>query len=91
MTAFIDTTRKLSWRCFLFSEQANLFYKHTTHNLHTNGDEHMDWLVQDCSDSSALAMELMQSCAKPLIYPNNILVLSLYVYHSMLHNVGNEY
>ena len=27
----------------------------------------MDGLVQDCSNSSALAMELVQSCAKPLL------------------------
>ena len=26
----------------------------------------IDGLAQDCSNSSALAMELMQSCAKPL-------------------------
>ena len=25
-------------------------------------------LVQDCNNSSALAMELLQSCTKPLIY-----------------------
>ena len=28
----------------------------------------MDDLVQDCSNSSVLAMELLQSCAMPLIY-----------------------
>ena len=28
---------------------------------------HIDSLVQDCSNSSALAMELLQSCAKPSI------------------------
>ena len=27
-----------------------------------------DGLVQDCSNSSVLAMELLQSCTKPLIY-----------------------
>ena len=27
-----------------------------------------DGLAQDCSNSNALAMELLQSCAKPLIY-----------------------
>ena len=32
-----------------------------THNVH------FDSLVQDCSNSSALAMELIQSCAKSLI------------------------
>ena len=29
---------------------------------------HLDGLVQDCSNSSALALELLQSCTKPLIY-----------------------
>ena len=29
--------------------------------------EYIDGLVQDCSNSSALAMELLQSCAKPRI------------------------
>ena len=29
---------------------------------------HIDALVQDCSNASALAMELLQSCTKPLIY-----------------------
>ena len=29
---------------------------------------HIDGLVQDCSNSSALALELLQSCAKPSIY-----------------------
>ena len=28
---------------------------------------YMDGLVQDCSNSNALAMELLQSCAKLLI------------------------
>ena len=32
-------------------------------NLH-----YINGLVQDCSNSSALAMELLQSCTKPLIY-----------------------
>ena len=29
---------------------------------------YVDGLVQDCSNSSALAMELLQSCTKPSIY-----------------------
>ena len=29
---------------------------------------HFDDLVQDCSNSSALAMELLQSCTKPSIW-----------------------
>ena len=30
--------------------------------------QQIDGLVQDCSNSSALAMELLQSCAKPTRY-----------------------
>ena len=30
-------------------------------------DEHIDGLAQDSSNSSSLAMELLQSCAKPSI------------------------
>ena len=30
--------------------------------------DYIDGLVQDCSNSSALAVELLQSCAKPSIY-----------------------
>ena len=33
-----------------------------------HGDSYIDGLAQDCSNSSALAMELLQSCAKPLVY-----------------------
>ena len=39
---------------------------------------HIDGLVQDCSISSALAMEILQSCTKPLILlkiPSNLTVL----------------
>ena len=32
-----------------------------------HGKHHMEGLAQDCSNSSALAMELLQSCAKPSI------------------------
>ena len=38
---------------------------------------HIDGLVQDCSNPSALAMELLQSCTKPLI--------SYIVYRKMFH------
>ena len=31
-------------------------------------DAYIDGLVQDCSNFSALAMELLQSCTKPSIY-----------------------
>ena len=34
----------------------------------TVATHHIDGLVQDCSNSSALAIELLQSCTKPSIY-----------------------
>ena len=41
--------------------------------LVTTGDkEYIDGLVQDCSNSSALAMELLQSCAKPPIWQYSV-------------------
>ena len=36
--------------------------------MHTSIYAYIDGLVQDCSNSSALAMELLQSCTKPSIY-----------------------
>ena len=30
---------------------------------------YLDGLAQDCGNSMVLAMELLQLCAKPLIYP----------------------
>ena len=43
---------------------------HTKLNLLflTEFKAHIDGLVQDCSNSIANALELLQSCAKPLIY-----------------------
>ena len=32
---------------------------------HCSAVRNIDGLVQDCSNSSALAMELLQSCTKP--------------------------
>ena len=34
-----------------------------------------DGLVQDCSNSSVLAMELLQSCTQPLISVNRIITI----------------
>ena len=35
---------------------------------------HIDGLVQNCSNSIANALELVQSCTKPLIYPAFVIV-----------------
>ena len=34
----------------------------------TFASDYIDGLVQDCNNSSALALELLQSCTKPLIF-----------------------
>ena len=34
---------------------------------------YIDGLVKDCSNSNALAMELLQSCTKPLIYHDDVI------------------
>ena len=42
-----------------------------TVNTFTPYWNHIDGLVQDCSNSSAYALELLQSCTKPSIYHSN--------------------
>ena len=42
--------------------------------LHWFQGNHTDGLAQGCSDSSALALELLQSCAKPSVQPWQIWV-----------------
>ena len=41
--------------------------------------KYIDGLVQDCSNSSALAMELLQSCTEPLIYYLGFWMHSAYI------------
>ena len=45
---------------------------------------YIDGLAQDCSKSSALAMELLQSCTKPSIYDMYIITQILAKYHTNL-------
>ena len=56
----------MSWCHYVTSllcqEQPQSWQHKSKHQWHLNG------LVQDCSNSSALAMELLQSCTKPSIY-----------------------
>ena len=40
--------------------------------------EYIDWLLQDCSISSALAMEILQSCTKASICGKDKVSLTLY-------------
>ena len=39
-----------------------------SHTLNSQNTSRIDGLVQDCSNSSASALELLQSCTKPLTY-----------------------
>ena len=41
---------------------------------------HIDGFVQDCSNSGALAMELLQSCTKPSIYKTIIFSVHIPLY-----------
>ena len=42
-------------------------FGHAVESRYDTENFDIDGLVQDCSNSSALAMELLQSCAKPSI------------------------
>ena len=42
------------------------------HRHEAISDEHIDVLVQDCSNSIANALELLQSCIKPSTHRNKI-------------------
>ena len=48
---------------------------------------YINGLVQDCGDSSALAMELLQFCAKPPVCPDDKIVLFFYWYKYLLIHV----
>ena len=43
-------------------EKTNYIRKQATMQLYASHDEHVDGLVQDCSNSNALAMKLLQPC-----------------------------
>ena len=53
-------------------------------------DVHFHGLVQDCSNSIALAMELLQCCIKPSIYELNIQYIPgiMHTIHALLCFVG---
>ena len=67
------------------------FSHYTPHNQLARAQYHFDDLAQDCSNSIANALQLLQSCAKPLMYlswiQSVIHVLRLpYYYESTLSN-----
>ena len=53
--------------------------------IHVTFQLHIDGLVQDCSNFSALAVELLQSCTKPPIWTFH------YVVKSQSFNPGLQY
>ena len=63
-------------------------------NHGTDVDYHVDGLLQDCSISSALAMEILQSCTKPLVLPVWVKFsnpfLSLQWFHDSNHQLARQ-
>ena len=49
-------------------QQGHLLLMNTFFELRITTNRNIDGLAQDCSNSNALALELLQSCTKPLIY-----------------------
>ena len=49
------------------AENLIVFHHKYQHELASN-NHHVDDFVQDCSNSIANALELLQSCTKPLMY-----------------------
>ena len=66
----------------------------TNHSMISH-QEHINGLVQDCSISSALAMEILQSCTKPLAWSVDHVSLAPYMvqiystdYHKSIINIS---
>ena len=63
----------LLYICYIFWSSQHygwsLWIDRSLHPTEIYGCNHFDALVQDCSISSALAMEILQSCTKPSTYP----------------------
>ena len=68
------------------SQSVFTLYSDTSTNRHTDG------FVQECSISSALAMEILQSCAKPWIWYQCIcrVVCPLFIRNIFLQNIKNS-
>ena len=52
---------------------------------------YIDALAQDCSISSALAMEILQSCTKPSIWAKASALSSLSIYTNCSDNNGQDF
>ena len=66
------------------SQSVFALYSDTSPNRHTDG------FVQDWGISSALAMEILQSCAKPWIWYQCICCLSTFLPKYFLQNINNS-
>ena len=53
------------WSQIKENNSVNSHLTHILQNWKPQLKQHIDGLPQDCSNSNALAMELLQSCAKP--------------------------
>ena len=63
-------------------------YEPCVKDSHYMGQVYIGGLVQDCSNSSALAMELLQSCTKPSIWCWRQLLLDYNVCQKLLHGAA---
>ena len=66
------------------SQSVSALYSDTSPNRHTDG------FVQDWGISSALAMEILQTCAKPWIWYQCICCLSTFLPKYFLQNINNS-
>ena len=71
-------------RCSISHNPTSIFFAQSLLHHNTNA------FVQDCSNSSVLAMELLQSCTKPSIYSHYIYQYLDYQ-HSLLATVHDIY
>ena len=69
------------------SQSVFTLYSDTSTHRHA---DHADGFVQDCSISGALAMEILQSCAKPLISMHLRSCLSTFLPKYFLQNINNS-
>ena len=97
----IDFTHVLSW----ITASCNVFAAHKWISLQINLNHDTDDLMQDCSNSSANVLELLQSCTKPSIkniqpspyvnvsdvWPENLIrvLTRSYLTYVDMHNVSN--
>ena len=69
---WVYSVTELLFSCWIFIYLSLSIFTRSSMNTLGPGEAYIDGLVEDCSNSSALAMELLQSCTKPSIRIRNI-------------------